>query len=119
MNRLDSLHLFFKRDHFKKEMNRFPSSIFPWDMGYVTLPETNGSHLKMGGWKMISLEGRPIFRGKLAVFVGNLRFLSNQASMAASIRLSRRSMPNGQRSSDFQTPSLVWIPSAKKDYLEA
>ena len=62
MNRL-TVYTFFKKDHFKKEMNHLPSSIFPGDMGYVTLPETNGSHLKMGGWKMISLEGRPIFRG--------------------------------------------------------
>ncbi len=39
-----------------------------WDRNWfwpfnLTLPETNSSHLKMDGWKMNFLLGRPIFRG--------------------------------------------------------
>jgi len=30
---------------------------------HYTLPETNGSHLKMDDWKTSFLSGRPIFRG--------------------------------------------------------
>ena len=35
--------------------------------GGFTLPETNSSHLKIGGWKMIFFLGWPIFRGELLV----------------------------------------------------
>ena len=38
-----------------------------WFQQVDTLPDTDNSHLKMDGWKMNFLLGRPIFRGKLLV----------------------------------------------------
>ena len=34
-----------------------------WELGPHTLPKTNRSPLKIGGWKMNVLFGRPMFRG--------------------------------------------------------
>ena len=44
----------------------------------ITLPETNGLHLKMDGWKMNFLLGGPIFRGELLVS-GRVNFTINFA----------------------------------------
>jgi len=38
----------------------------------ITLPETNSSHLKMGGWKTSFLLGCPIFRGHVSFREGNV-----------------------------------------------
>ena len=45
---------------------RTPSYLL-WFGNISTLPETNSSHLKMGGWKATFLMGNPIFRGELLV----------------------------------------------------
>ena len=37
---------------------------------YSTLPETNSSHLKVGGWKTSFLLGRPIFKGHVSFRAG-------------------------------------------------
>ena len=46
------------------DVNECWCSIFEfWSSQNGTLPETNGSPLKMDGWNTTFLFGRPIFRG--------------------------------------------------------
>ena len=64
-----------KREHFKRENFRLPTSIFQGfrgvfclgDLLIVTLPETNSLHLKMDGWNTSFLLGLGLFSGAMIV----------------------------------------------------
>ena len=47
----------------------------------ITLPETNSSHLKLGGWKTSFLLGCPIFRGYVSFREGKVDWFYSESSV--------------------------------------
>ena len=79
----------------------------------ITLPETNSSHLKMGGWKTSFLLECPIFRGYVSFREGNVDWFYSESSV---VRLCDWIHPEkvldlaGDKKSGFQFWVLASVP---------